>query len=119
MSRRSPSGAVGPKRTPLSKNFLANLDFPLPPYTEQIRIVAEVQKRMDQLDSMRASILSRMESSVALRQDLLQRAFGRNPETQRTDYQSIYRALETIEAEQNARERYSEIKDVGREFIEV
>jgi type I restriction enzyme S subunit len=119
MSRRSPSGAVGPKRTPLSKNFLANLDFPLPPYTEQIRIVAEVQKRMDQLDSMRASILSRMESSVALRQDLLQRAFGRNPETQRTDYQSIYRALGTIEAEQNARERYSEIKDIGREYIEV
>jgi type I restriction enzyme S subunit len=118
MSRRSP-GAPGPKRAPLSKNFLANLDFPLPPYTEQIRIVAEVQKRMDQLDSMRASLLSRMESSVALRQDLLQRAFGRNPETQRTDYQSIYRALENIDAEHNAHEGYGETKDIGREFVEA
>jgi type I restriction enzyme, S subunit len=119
MSRRSQSGAAGSKRTPLSKNFLANLDFPLPPYTEQIRIVAEVQKRMDRLDSMRASLLSGMESSLTLRQDLLQRAFGRKPETQRTDYQSINCALEDMEAEQNARERYSKIKDIGREFVEV
>jgi type I restriction enzyme, S subunit len=118
MSRRSP-GAPGRQRAPLSKNFLANLDFPLPPYTEQIRIVAEVQKRMDQLDSMRASLLSRMESAVALRKDLLQRAFGRNPETQRTDYQSIYRALENIDAGQNAREGYGEIKDIEREFVEA
>jgi type I restriction enzyme S subunit len=119
MSRRNPSGAPGLKRAALSKNFLANLDFPLPPYTEQIRIVAEVQKRMDQLDSMRTSLLSGMESSVALRQDLLQRAFGRNRETQRTDYESIYRALENIEAEQNAPGRHGEIKEVRREFVEV
>lgn len=119
MSRRSPSGGPGSKRAPLSNNFLANLDFSLPPYTEQIRIVAEVQKRMDQLDSMRASLLSRVESAVALRRDLLQRAFGRNPETQRTDHQSIYRELKNVAAGQNARKGYGEMKDIEREFVEA
>jgi hypothetical protein len=73
---------------------------------------------MDQLDSMRASLLSRMESIVALRQDLLQRAFGRNPETQPTDYQSIYRALDNLDAGRNAREGYGE-KNIEREFVEA
>jgi type I restriction enzyme S subunit len=118
MARRSPSDAPSPKRAPLSKNVLANLDFPLPPYSEQIRIVAEVRKRIDQLDSMRASLLSSMESTVALRQDLLQRAFGRNPETQPTDYQSIYRALDNLDAGRNAREGYGE-KNIEREFVEA
>jgi type I restriction enzyme S subunit len=56
------TGAVGQKRVPLS--FLQQSDVPLPPITEQRRIVAEIEKQFSRLDEAVAN-LQRVKANLA------------------------------------------------------
>lgn len=49
----------------------------LPPVAEQIRIVAEVERRLSVIEELEASVAANLQRASRLRQSILQRAFGR------------------------------------------
>lgn len=59
----------------LNLKSLRSLEIPLPPLSEQKRIVAEVEERLSKIDAMRASIKRAQRRSKALRAAILERAF--------------------------------------------
>ena len=48
---------------------------PLPPVTEQTRIVAEVERRISVIDELEAVVASNLKRAARLRQSILQKAF--------------------------------------------
>ena len=50
--------------------------MPLPPLTEQLRIVAEVDRRLSIVREVEAEVDANLKRAQALRQAVLQRAFG-------------------------------------------
>ena len=49
---------------------------PLPPLSEQKRIVAEVERRLSVVDALRAVVAANLQRASRLRQSILQRAFS-------------------------------------------
>jgi type I restriction enzyme S subunit len=54
---------------------LAQFTFPLPPLTEQRRIVAEVERRLSVVEELEAAVNANLQRASRLRQSILKRAF--------------------------------------------
>jgi len=59
----------------LGAGRFAGLEFPLPPYAEQHRIVAEVERRLSLIDELETAISANLKRADRLRQSILKRAF--------------------------------------------
>jgi type I restriction enzyme S subunit len=68
------TGAVGQRRVPT--RYLARQAIPLPPISEQHRIVAKVEKLFDELDRGAKSLTSVRRQIIAYRQSVLKAAFA-------------------------------------------
>ena len=68
------TGAVGLRRVP--KKYLEDYAIALPPILEQMQIVQEIDSRLSVCDNIIASIEHGLEKAEALRQSILQKAFG-------------------------------------------
>ncbi|MCC7102711.1 MAG: restriction endonuclease subunit S [Fimbriimonadaceae bacterium] len=60
----------------LSIGKVAALSIPLPPLAEQIRIVAEVERRLSVADQMESTLTASLTRATRLRQAILKRAFS-------------------------------------------
>ena len=56
-------------------SHLAEFAFPLPPFAEQQRIVAEVERRLSVVEELEAVVNANLQRATRLRQSILQRAF--------------------------------------------
>jgi type I restriction enzyme S subunit len=63
----------------ISMTKLKGLPVPVPPATEQTRIVAEVERRLSAIDQLQATVIDNFQRSTRLRQSILQAAFSQNP----------------------------------------
>lgn len=68
------TGAVGQQRVPAS--FLKELEIPLPPLSEQKRIVADLNKKVAAVEKARAATLERVEAIRALPAAFLREIFS-------------------------------------------
>lgn len=96
LSGRAPDAAAHMEpRGGLNKNLLGAVEIPLPPIAEQKRIVAEVERRMMQLNALRAAIRASLDRSQELRQSILEGAFtGRLlTEASKASHQQVIAAL--------------------------
>jgi type I restriction enzyme S subunit len=59
----------------LGAGRFAEIEFPLPPLTEQRRILAEVERRFSIMDELEATIATNLKRADRLRQAILKRAF--------------------------------------------
>lgn len=50
--------------------------YALPPFAEQVRIVAEVERRLSIVEKVEASVIAGLKRAERLRQGILQRAFA-------------------------------------------
>jgi len=62
----------------LSVNKVGDLPIPLPPLNEQLRIVAEVERRLSIVEELEGVASSNLQRAVRLRRSILQRAFSKN-----------------------------------------
>jgi type I restriction enzyme S subunit len=53
-----------------------DLPIPLPPLAEQLRIVAEVERRLSVVDELEAVVTSNLQRACRLRQSILSSAFS-------------------------------------------
>ena len=60
----------------MNKNACNSVPVPLPPYTEQQRIVAEVERRLSLIDQLEKTIEADLARANRLRQSILKRAFA-------------------------------------------
>lgn len=60
----------------LTGQSLKSVDFPLPPLSEQQRIVAEIESRLSQAEAVEESIGKALQQAEALRQSILKKAFN-------------------------------------------
>ena len=60
----------------LNKTKFEALLVALPPFAEQLRIVAEVDRRLSVLDELEALVSANLQRATRLRQSILQRAFA-------------------------------------------
>ncbi|HEX8834259.1 MAG TPA: restriction endonuclease subunit S, partial [Abditibacteriaceae bacterium] len=67
---RTTAGQAG-----ISGSDLKGLPIPLPPLTEQERIVAEVERRLSVVDELEATVTANLQRAARLRQAVLQKAF--------------------------------------------
>ncbi|HJW34188.1 MAG TPA: restriction endonuclease subunit S [Holophagaceae bacterium] len=51
------------------------LPIPVPPFNEQLRIVAEVERRLSVIESLEAVVFANLQRAARLRQSILQKAF--------------------------------------------
>lgn len=63
-------------RANLSLSDVSNIPIPLPPLSEQHRIVAEIERRLSVCEALEASIEQSLRSAEVLRQGVLGRAFS-------------------------------------------
>ena len=61
------------------KEIFVQLETPLPPLAEQIRIVAEVERRLSVIDQLEATVSANLKRATRLRQSILQKAFNPSP----------------------------------------
>lgn len=71
--RRAASGGVQPN---LNLSIIRHINVPVPPRDEQIRIVAEVERRLSVIDQLEATVESNLKRVEALRQSILRMAFS-------------------------------------------
>jgi type I restriction enzyme S subunit len=57
---------------------LQALTIPLPPFAEQTRIVAEVERRLSMVEELEAVVSANLQRAIRLRQSILQKAFTGN-----------------------------------------
>lgn len=67
------TGSVGQQRVP--DTFLANLEIPLPPLSEQVAIAARLRAQLEQVARARAAAQEQLDAIDALPQSLLRQAF--------------------------------------------
>lgn len=67
------SGGVQPN---LNLGIIKNMIIPLPPISEQQRIVAEIESRLSQAEAVEESIGKALQQAEALRQSILKKAFS-------------------------------------------
>ena len=60
----------------LNKSRFEALPIPLPPFPEQERIVAEVERRLSVIEELEAAVAANLQRATRLRQSILQRAFA-------------------------------------------
>lgn len=70
--RRPSSGGVQPN---LNLGLVRKIAVNLPPLVEQIRIVAEVERRLSLIDDLESAIVANLKRADRLRQSILKRAF--------------------------------------------
>lgn len=68
--------AKGIAYTGINIETLKRLPIPLPPETEQKRIVAEVERRLTVIESLEKSVVANLQRATRLRQSVLQQAFS-------------------------------------------
>ena len=68
------SGAVGHKRVP--KDFIENLEVPLPPLAEQQRIVAKLDAAFAEIDKKTQSALEKIENAYSFERNILDAALS-------------------------------------------
>lgn len=59
----------------ISMGVLSTMPIPLPPLAEQVRIVAEVERRMSVIESLESVVSANLQRAARLRQSILQKAF--------------------------------------------
>jgi type I restriction enzyme, S subunit len=67
------TGSAQPKLTQAALN---KIPVPLPPFAEQSRIVAEVERRLSVVEEMEATVKANLQRATRLRQSILQKSFG-------------------------------------------
>jgi type I restriction enzyme S subunit len=67
------SGGVQPN---LNLGIIKNMILPLPPLSDQHRIVQEIESRLLQAEAAEASIAEALQKTEALRQSILKKAFS-------------------------------------------
>lgn len=66
----------------LTAEKFIEIEFPLPPLTEQKRIVVEVERRLSVIDELESDVTANLARATRLRQSILQQAFsGKSPST--------------------------------------
>ena len=66
----------GSTRAFLNQHILKSIVFPLPPLVEQLRIVAEVERRLSIVEELEVAVAANLQRAIRLRQSILQRAFA-------------------------------------------
>ncbi len=74
--RHVAAGKVGVALTHFNTKSVAALAVPLPPLAEQVRIVAEVERRLSVVDELEGVLASNLQRATRLRQSILQKAFA-------------------------------------------
>lgn len=116
---RSRTSAIvhGVGRPRLTLGELKSIALPLPPYSEQQRIVAEVESRLSVLGDMEKAVDANLKRSVGLRQKILKEAFEGRLVPQDTTEESASVLLERIKLEREkleAEKRSSRKKGVKK-----
>ena len=75
--QRVEAGKVGVALTHFNTKAVAAMPVPLPPLTEQARIVAEVERRLSVADRLEATLADNLHRATRLRQSVLTGAFQR------------------------------------------
>lgn len=73
--RQTKDASIGSTRAGFNTNLLAELDVPLPPMREQVRIVAAVEQSMERVREMDSTLDAQLLQAGRLRQAVLKRAF--------------------------------------------
>jgi len=95
------TGSAQPK---LTQRNLNKIPVPLPPLTEQWRIVAEVEQRLSVIDEMEKAVEQGLKRAERLRQSILKRAFEGKLVPQDPSDEPASVLLERIKAEKGRRE---------------
>ncbi len=90
------SETLQPNLSPLR---LAQFAVPLPPLAEQLRIVAEVERRLSVLDALESEVTANLARANRLRQSILKRAFEGKLVPQDPDDELASALLARIQAE--------------------
>lgn len=83
----------------VNATILATLHVPLPPFAEQIRIVAEVERRLSVVDALEQSVAANLIRAERMRQSILKKAFEGRLVEQNPDDEPASVLLERIKAE--------------------
>jgi type I restriction enzyme S subunit len=100
--RQLEKDAYGAGKPGLNLDDLRQLPVALPPLDEQIRIIAELEQRMDIVDVLEDSIVNALKRAVRLRQSILRRAFEGTLVPQDPTDEPADLLLERIKAERTA-----------------
>jgi len=71
--RKVATGGVQPN---LNLSLVRAVDVPLPPVAEQVRIVAEIDRRLSLVRGVEAEVDANLKRALALRQSTLLKAFS-------------------------------------------
>lgn len=93
----------------LSVGRFSEIEFPLPPLAEQIRIVAEVERRLSLIDQLEKTVEADLTRAKRLRQSILKRAFEGQLVPQDPNDEPASVLLERIQAERNGQPVQAEL----------
>ncbi len=88
----------------LGLEYIRQFAIPLPPLTEQERIVAEVERRLSIVDEVQATVAADLKRAERMRQAILQRAFSGKLVPQDPNDEPASVLLERIRAEQEGKQ---------------
>ena len=97
--RRLSSGGVQPN---LNLSIIRATAIPLPPLTEQLRIVEEVERRLSVVQALEAAVEANLRRAERLRQAILKRAFEGRLVDQDPDDEPAALLLERIRSQREA-----------------
>jgi type I restriction enzyme S subunit len=88
----------GSTRDFLNQTILKKIIFPLPPLSEQVRIIAEIESRLSVCDKLEQIVDENIAKSQALRQSILKKAFAGQLVPQDPNDEPAEKLLERIKA---------------------
>ena len=92
----------GSTRDFLNRKIIMSLAFPLPPYEEQRRIIAEVDRLLSIIQQFESTVVASLKRVGRLRQSILKRAFSGQLVPQDPEDEPASVLLESIHAEREA-----------------